>query len=86
MLPAGVRGSATTEESPGNRRRSSGVKVRVGVPEGANPDKVAAMRRPGAEWSGGARECAEERTRLDGYRYVMSIRPTSPASWRGQEA
>jgi len=52
------------------------VKAIVSAPEGANRDKVAAMRRLGAEVVlcgrdfDEAREWAEERARLDGYRYV----------------
>jgi len=53
-----------------------GVKAIVGVPEGANPDKVASMRRLGAEVVlrgrdfDEAREWVEEQVRLRGYRYV----------------
>jgi threonine dehydratase len=53
-----------------------GVKAIVAAPEGANPDKVAAMRRLGAEVIlrgrdfDEAREWAEGQARLEGYRYV----------------
>ncbi len=53
-----------------------GVKAVVAAPEGANPDKVAAMRRLGAEVIlrgrdfDEAREWAEGQARLEGYRYV----------------
>ncbi len=56
--------------------RTFGVKAIIGAPDGANPDKVAAMRRLGAEVIlrgrdfDEAREWVEERARLEGYRYV----------------
>ena len=58
--------------------REFGVPVTIAVPEGANPDKVAAMERLGArvEARGAdfdeAREWAEERAAADGSRYVHS--------------
>ncbi len=56
--------------------RTFDVKAIVVAPEGANPDKVAAMRRLGAEVIlqgrdfDEAREWAEGRASLEGYRYV----------------
>ncbi len=56
--------------------KTFGVKAIVAAPEGANPDKVAAMRRLGAEVIlrgrdfDEAREWVEEQVRLEGYRYV----------------
>ncbi|MDI3339137.1 MAG: threonine/serine dehydratase [Sphaerobacter sp.] len=58
--------------------RVFGVRAVVYAPEGANPDKVAAMRRLGAEvvLTGRdfdeARLAAEQRAREDGLRYVHS--------------
>jgi threonine dehydratase len=58
--------------------REFDVPVTVVVPEGANPDKVAAMERLGAtvhhrgEAFDAAREWAEERAASEGYRYVHS--------------
>ena len=77
------RGRGVITASTGNHGQSIayaaktfGVKAVVAAPERANPDKVAAMRRLGAEVVlrgrdfDEAREWAEERARLDGYRYV----------------
>ena len=77
------RGRGVITASTGNHGQSIayaaktfGVKAVVAAPEGANPDKVAAMRRLGAEVAlrgrdfDEAREWAEERARLDGSRYV----------------
>jgi threonine dehydratase len=56
--------------------KAFGVKAIVAAPERANRDKVAAMRRLGAEVVlrgrdfDEAREWAEEQVRLEGYRYV----------------
>ncbi len=56
--------------------KTFGVKAIVAAPEGANPDKVAAMRQMGAEVVlrgrdfDEAREWVEEQVRLEGYRYV----------------
>jgi threonine dehydratase len=56
--------------------KTFGVKAMVAAPEGANPDKVAAMRRLGAEVVlrgrdfDEAREWAEGQASLEGYRYV----------------
>ncbi len=58
--------------------RQFGVPVRVGVPEDANPDKVAAMRQLGAEVRhhgadfDEAREYVEKLAAEEGYRYVHS--------------
>jgi threonine dehydratase len=77
------RGRGVITASTGNHGQSIayaakmfGVKAVVAAPEGANPDKVAAMRRLGAEVVlrgrdfDEAREWAEERARLDGSRYI----------------
>jgi threonine dehydratase len=82
-LTENERGRGVITASTGNHgqsiayaARTFGVKAIVAAPEGANPDKVAAMRRLGAEVIlrgrdfDEAREWAEERARLDGYRYV----------------
>jgi threonine dehydratase len=82
-LPEEERARGVITASTGNHgqsiayaARTFGVKAIVAAPQGANPDKVAAMRRLGAEvvLTGRdfdeAREWAEERARLDGYRYV----------------
>ena len=56
--------------------RLFGVRAIIGAPEGANPDKVAAMRRLGAEVVlkgrdyDEAREWAEVEAQQKGYRYV----------------
>jgi threonine dehydratase len=56
--------------------RTFGVRAIIAAPEGANPDKVASMRRLGAEvvLTGrdfdAARGWAEAEARLKGYRYV----------------
>jgi threonine dehydratase len=56
--------------------KTFGVKAVIGAPQGANPDKVAAMRRLGAEVVlrgrdfDEAREWVEEQARLNGYRYI----------------
>jgi len=58
--------------------REFGVPVTVGVPEGANPDKVRAMRSLGADVShygadfDEARERVERLAAEEGYRYVHS--------------
>jgi len=58
--------------------RLFGVKAIVGVPEGANADKVAAMRALGADVQfcgkdfDEARLWVEEQTRTHGYRYIHS--------------
>ncbi|MBI4474492.1 MAG: threonine/serine dehydratase, partial [Acidobacteria bacterium] len=58
--------------------RLFGVKAIIGVPEGANPDKVAAMRALGADVQfhgrdfDEARLWVEEVARVMGYRYVHS--------------
>ena len=55
-----------------------GIPVTIAVPEDANPDKVAAIERLGAEVVkhganfDEAREWAEERAATEGYRYVHS--------------
>ena len=77
------RGRGVITASTGNHGQSIayaaklfGVKAIVAAPQGANPDKAAAMRRLGAEvvLTGRdfdeAREWAEEQARLKGYRYV----------------
>ena len=77
------RGRGVITASTGNHGQSVaygaktfGVKAIVAAPERANPDKVAAMRRLGAEVVlrgrdfDEAREWAEEHARLNGYRYV----------------
>ena len=77
------RGRGVITASTGNHGQSIayaaktfGVKATVAAPERANPDKVAAMRRLGAEVIlrgrdfDEAREWAEERARLDGSRYI----------------
>jgi threonine dehydratase len=77
------RGRGVITASTGNHGQSIayaarmfGVKAVVAAPEGANPDKVAAIRRLGSEVVlrgrdfDEAREWAEERARLEGYRYV----------------
>jgi threonine dehydratase len=56
--------------------KAFGVKAVIGAPQEANPDKVAAMRRLGAEVVlrgrdfDEAREWVEEQARLEGYRYI----------------
>lgn len=58
--------------------RTFGVKAIIAAPERANPDKVAAMRRLGAEVIlrgrdfDEAREWVEGQARLEGYRYIHS--------------
>ena len=82
-LPEEERARGVITASTGNHgqsvayaARTFGVKAVIGAPEGANPDKVAAMRRLGAEVIlrgrdfDEAREWAEERARLEGYRYI----------------
>jgi len=83
QLPEEERSRGVITASTGNHGQSIayaaktfGVKAIVAAPEGANPDKVAAMRRLGAEVVlrgrdfDEAREWVEERVRLEGYRYV----------------
>ncbi len=79
------RGRGVITASTGNHgqsiayaARAFGVKAIIAAPERANPDKVAAMRRLGAEVIlrgrdfDEAREWVEEQARLEGYRYVHS--------------
>jgi threonine dehydratase len=77
------RGRGIITASTGNHGQSIayaantfGVKAIIAAPDRANPDKVAAMRRLGAEVIlrgrdfDEAREWAEEQARLEGFRYV----------------
>ncbi|MBI4483931.1 MAG: pyridoxal-phosphate dependent enzyme, partial [Acidobacteria bacterium] len=58
--------------------RLFGVKALIGVPEGANPDKVESMRNLGAEILFHGRDYDEARLKVeelahrDGYRYIHS--------------
>ncbi len=77
---AGVIAASTGNhgQSVAYASRLFGVKAIIGVPEGANPDKVAAMRSLGAtvEFRGRdfdeARLWVEEQARARGYRYIHS--------------
>ena len=82
-MPADERARGLITASSGNHGQSIayaaktfGVKAIIAVPEGANPYKVAAMRRLGAEVVlhgrdfDVAREWAEEKARREGLRYV----------------
>lgn len=66
-------------QSIANAGREFGVKVLIGLPENANPVKVAAMRSLGAEliFHGDnfddAREYCERLAREEGYRYVHAV-------------
>jgi threonine dehydratase len=83
QLPEEERGRGVITASTGNHGQSIayaaelfGVRAIIAAPEGANPDKVASMRRLGAEVVLGgrdfdaAREWAEEEARVKGYRYI----------------
>lgn len=83
QLPEDERARGVITASTGNHgqsiayaARTFGVKAIIAAPERANPDKVASMRRLGAEVIlrgrdfDEAREWAEEQARLEGYRYV----------------
>ncbi len=83
QLPEDEKARGVITASTGNHGQSIayaahafGVKAIIGAPEGANPDKVAAMRRLEAEVVlrgrdfDEAREWVEEQVRLEGYRYV----------------
>ena len=84
-LPEAFRETGLTAASTGNHGQSVAyagrlldVPVRIGVPEDANPDKVAAMERLGAtvDRHGAdydeAREYVERLATEEGYRYVHS--------------
>ena len=66
-------------QSIANAGREFGVRVLIGLPENANPVKVAAMRSLGAEliFHGDnfddAREYCERLAREEGYRYVHAV-------------
>jgi threonine dehydratase len=83
QLPAEERTQGVITASTGNHGQSIayaaktfGVRAVIAAPEGANPDKVAAMRRLGAEVVLTGRDFdesrvwAQEEARLKGYRYV----------------
>ena len=83
QLTTEERGRGVITASTGNHGQSVayaaklfGVRAIIGAPEGANPYKVAAMRRLGAEVIlrgrdyDEARMWVEEEARLKGYRYV----------------
>jgi threonine dehydratase len=83
QLPDSERAQGVITASTGNHGQSIayaakafGVRAVIAAPAGANPDKVAAMRRLGAEvvLTGldfdESREWAQEESRLKGYRYV----------------
>ena len=84
-LSAEEKKSGVISASTGNHGQSVafasrlfGVKAIIGVPEGANPDKVAAMRTLGAEVQfhgkdfDEARLWVEDQARTHGYRYIHS--------------
>jgi threonine dehydratase len=83
QLPAAERMQGVITASTGNHgqsiayaARTFGVRAVIAAPEGANPDKVAAMRRLGADVVLTGRDfdesCgwAQAEARLKGYRYV----------------
>ncbi len=83
QLPEDEKAHGVITASTGNHGQSIayaahafGVKAIIAAPEGANPDKVAAMRRLGAEVIlrgrdfDEAREWVEEQVGLEGYRYI----------------
>ncbi len=83
QLPAAERTQGVITASTGNHGQSIayaaqtfGVRAVIAAPEGANPDKVAAMRRLGADVVLTGRDFdesrvwAQEEARLKGYRYV----------------
>ncbi len=77
---AGVIGASTGNhgQSVAYAARLFGVRAIIGVPVGANADKVASMEALGAEVEfhgkdfDEAREWVEDQTRLHGYRYIHS--------------
>ena len=83
QLPSEERTQGVITASTGNHGQSIayaaktfGVRAVIAAPEGANPDKVAAMRRLGADVVLTGRDFdesrvwAQEEARLKGYRYV----------------